>query len=126
MSLSAVLEKGRILVREETVMQYEPTIMVHYWPTRFCRRDLDQSCLGEPDRKAGEIEVFKGSGCGHGYSLKFPGCGFWSESPLQGDSKAVRVETMPFPCPKVRKGIETRYRHGTWQKLLKTKGWVAV
>ena len=31
----------------------------------------------------------------------------------------------PVPMPKVRKGIETRYRNGRWEKLLK-KGWVAA
>jgi hypothetical protein len=31
----------------------------------------------------------------------------------------------PIPCPKVRKGTETRYRNGQWEKLLKT-GWVAA
>ena len=32
----------------------------------------------------------------------------------------------PYPCPKVRNGIETRYQSGAWQKYLKTKGWIVV
>jgi hypothetical protein len=32
----------------------------------------------------------------------------------------------PVPCPKVRKGIETRWHQGAWQKYLQTKGWVAA
>ena len=30
----------------------------------------------------------------------------------------------PLPCPKVRAGVETRYRDGRWQKYLKARGWV--
>lgn len=39
------------------------------------------------------------------------------------DRPAESVSRTPIPCPKVRSGIETRYRHGAWEKLLKT-GWV--
>ena len=38
-------------------------------------------------------------------------------------SECDRTESEPLPCPKVRKGIETRYRNGRWEKRLKT-GWV--
>jgi hypothetical protein len=31
-----------------------------------------------------------------------------------------------WPCPKVRKGVETRYRHGAWEKYTKRDGWAAV
>jgi hypothetical protein len=31
----------------------------------------------------------------------------------------------PYPCPKVRRGIETRYRYGQWEKRLKT-GWTPI
>ena len=52
--------------------------------------------------------------------------GCWSESPMRGDQKAMRVDAEPFPCPKVRKGIETRYYYGQWEKYLKSskRGWV--
>lgn len=32
--------------------------------------------------------------------------------------------TAPIPCPKVRAGIETRYRDGRWEKYPKSSGWV--
>ena len=120
--LSAVLENGRILIREVTAKHDRPENMVHFWPTRFTHWDLDNPC-GEAYDVA-DIEVQKCSS--NGYSLKFPSCGFWSDTPLANDAKAVRVETEPRPCPKVRKGIETRYRYGTWQKCLKTRGWVTA
>lgn len=40
-------------------------------------------------------------------------------------SECDRTEVEPIPCPKVRKGIETRYRQGRWEKCLKT-GWTAA
>ena len=123
--LSAVLEHGRILIRETTLMQNEPTMMIHYWPTRFGRQVLVNPFATEHD-KTEDIQVERD---GHyGYLLRFPGCGFWSESPLQGDQKAMRVDTEPYPCPKVRKGIETRYHYGRWEKYLKSskRGWIPV
>jgi len=38
--------------------------------------------------------------------------------------QAVKVLETPIACPKVRKGIETRWYRGTWQKYLKAQGWV--
>lgn len=33
----------------------------------------------------------------------------------------------PFPCPRVRKGIETRWNDSQgWQKYLKSEGWVTA
>jgi hypothetical protein len=32
----------------------------------------------------------------------------------------------PLPCPRVRAGIETRYRDGRWEKWTKRGGWVAA
>ena len=43
-----------------------------------------------------------------------------------GSTHAILTEETEVPCPKVRAGIETRWRDGRWQKYLKTKGWVAV
>ena len=48
------------------------------------------------------------------------------QMPQGGSTKAIIMEESPLPCPKVRTGIETRYRDGRWQKLLKTQGWINV
>lgn len=45
---------------------------------------------------------------------------------LQGrDTRPAFWESIPLPCPKVRTGLETRYRDGHWEKLLKS-GWTWV
>ena len=43
-----------------------------------------------------------------------------------GSTPAIITEQTPVPCPKVRAGIETRWRNGRWEKYLKTKGWVSA
>jgi hypothetical protein len=43
-----------------------------------------------------------------------------------GQAKAFLVETTDVPMPKVRKGIETRFNSGCWQKYLKADGWVTA
>ena len=45
--------------------------------------------------------------------------------PEGGSTKAILNEQEPLPRPKVRAGIETRYRDGKRQKLLKT-GWTNI
>lgn len=39
-------------------------------------------------------------------------------------AKTAAQTVTPLSCPKVRKGIETRYRSGVWEKYLKQSGWV--
>ena len=46
--------------------------------------------------------------------------------PATGKTQAIKQEQVPVPPPKVRAGIETRYRRGQWEKYLKSKGWVAA
>jgi hypothetical protein len=43
-----------------------------------------------------------------------------------GNTRSMAIETEPIAAPKVRKGIETRYRDGRWQKYLKSEGWVTA
>jgi hypothetical protein len=40
--------------------------------------------------------------------------------------KQGTVTKTPYPCPKVKKGVEVRYRSGLWEKYLRTRGWVAA
>ena len=37
---------------------------------------------------------------------------------------ATHIEEIDVPCPKVCKGIETRWYQGAWQKYSKSKGWI--
>jgi hypothetical protein len=40
-----------------------------------------------------------------------------------GETQAAIVYSYDVPCPKVRKGIETRWYQGKWQKYTKARGW---
>ena len=44
---------------------------------------------------------------------------------LETEHNGTRREE-PYPCPKVRRGVEMRYHDGVWQKYLKTQGWVSA
>lgn len=49
---------------------------------------------------------------------------------LQGDYLIIHTEhkgvasESPYPSPTIRKGIESRYQGGRWEKYLQTKGWI--
>jgi hypothetical protein len=45
--------------------------------------------------------------------------------PELGATKCTKQEVHPIPPPKVRKGIELRWR-GRWEKYLKSSGWVVA
>ena len=54
------------------------------------------------------------------------GAYFRARMPLLGQTPALSITETPIPRPKVRVGVETRYRDGRWEKLLKARGWVAA
>lgn len=39
-------------------------------------------------------------------------------------TEAIHVKSNTVPPPKTRRGIETRWRNGRWEKYLVSKGWV--
>lgn len=124
---TCVLENGRLLIRDACPMQDQPELVVHYWPTRFGCRDLQfPSWIWEGEPKMDDPADVQVARNGSGYDLKFPGFSVWVDSGLNGQTKAVRVDRIPFPCPKVRAGLQTRYYLGQWQKYLKTRGWVSI
>ena len=47
-------------------------------------------------------------------------------APSGGNAQAEFVEETPVPLPKIRKGIETRWYQGRWQKYIASKGWVSA
>lgn len=51
---------------------------------------------------------------------------FYGTMAQGGSTPAIITEESEVECPKVRAGIETRWKDGCWQKYLKTKGWVAA
>lgn len=113
---SAVLENGRILIRDATRDLSEPVEHVHYWPTRWGKHDLTDFVTGTV-ADAAEIRVQRFGGT---YYFRFPGCGFDLELRLPGETRSVRVETVPVPRPTVRRGTELRWKNGAWFKRLKS------
>jgi hypothetical protein len=52
----------------------------------------------------------------------------WNDGGVTGDvvfnpkTEAAHRDVEPVPCPKVRRGVKTRWKDGRWEKLLKS-GW---
>lgn len=100
----------------------EPVQVTQYWP--ICRAS------------AYDIQLCDLTGCeaefDHNgnvyYKMGHSTSAIWSRNQcLYDGSKTVCIATdsAPLPCPKVRKGVETRYRNGRWEKCLRT-GWTAA
>ena len=53
------------------------------------------------------------------FQLYANGAYTWIDSTEKGERR-----TEPIPEPKVRKGVQTRYRNGGWQKYHKRDGWI--
>lgn len=113
------LFEGRLCVVETDTDYNEPFYVKWYWPT--CRGATD---FREYDLSQATIHKW-GAG-GYGYTVKIPGLGFPLDLRLPdgGQTKALKVERIPYPKPKTR--VETRWRNGKWEKYLKTRGWIAV
>lgn len=109
--------EGVLYVGYETTLDYEPVRLRYYWRV--------VSTTGNP---------WHGSRPAAGDRCRYNGHEVWSTSREEGGSTgSVRqkegaadyIEREPVPAPKVRRGVELRWREGRWQKLLK-KGWVAA
>lgn len=113
---SAVLENGRILIRDAFPDLDSAFESVHYWPTRWDSSDLRDPFTGESDDPA-KIRVQR---FGATYYLRFPRLNFDVELRLPGETRSVRFERVPVAPPKVRKGIELKWHNGRWCKRLKS------
>lgn len=49
--------------------------------------------------------------------------GYW---PMGNGKDTTPVLYEKFPLPRPRTASQVRYRHGRWEKLLKSKGWVTA
>ena len=115
-------EVGNMCVRYEDQSHDEPKRMILYWPVCFGLRkhliedwpEMDDPTIELREGRPGEYYFSRGA------------FGFSPTIRLKngGQTTPVKTEIMPIFCPKVRKGIETRYHRGTWEKYLKTEGWV--
>ena len=118
MSLLGVVREDAkgFLVEYTTTFMTEPTRQTCFWRVvEICRSPYAIGLEGLP--KDGDQVRLSGD--------------MW-QSPMgsrctlrSAKGEAERFTREPYPCPKVRKGTETRYQDGEWQKLTR-KGWVTL
>lgn len=114
---------GKLVVRYASNLDSEPKRYILYWPL-----SEDRSIGGVFRLEDREVVSDLGS---EGWGIAPEDPDFWSLRSITavllngGKTEAVKIEHEPIPCPKVRKGVETRYRYGHWEKLLKS-GWVTL
>ncbi len=96
----------------------KPEMVINHWPIGIADRPIE---LASHEG----AEVLKG-GCSYEYTLRIAPYEYVRiYLKDQGQAKSIDTIIKPIPCPKVRKGIETRYRNGFWEKELKS-GWVTA
>ena len=109
-----------LVVHARYVRYTEPILDHFYWPVAHCECSKSQA---EDLFPLGQVLHNRGTGI---YGYRLPG-GRDVTVYLKdgGRTQAVKIEQEAIPCPKVRKGIETRWQGTYWQKLLKT-GWTVA
>jgi hypothetical protein len=102
---------------------YNPRYTVHYYPTGINERDFIFSYGKIEDQEFCNASEQFHQGI---YQFRVKGYGFrnWNRIllPQLAKTEASKIELIEIPCPKVRSGINTRYKNGYWEKELKT-GW---
>ncbi len=112
--LSLAVEQGRLCVVSETTDYFQPELHRLYWPTNN-GGDWTAEALATAQVHRAAVGV---------YSCKVEGCGYRFDLVLTngGRTLPIKADKEPLPAPKVRKGTETRYRNGQWEKYT-AKGW---
>ena len=108
-------------IQESFPMSDKPEMIIYHWPIGITDDSYHRVALNLSSYE--ESEVMKGS-CSYEYRLRTAGTHEYIYLYLkdQGKTKSIHTIVEAIPCPKVRKGIETRWYNGRWEKLLKT-GW---
>jgi hypothetical protein len=108
--------KGKLALRDKRYYfaysspdYYHPKLVTHYW-------FVGNAVIGESEYDGADAY------CDNGNVAFRMGDRLWSREQYMASKSADFTEVTPIPCPKVRKGIDTRYRDGRWEKCLKT-GW---
>lgn len=108
---------GWLAIREEDNWTDEPVKVITWWPiyqdslaSLNSMELLDKEC------------TYEGSGV---YNIRIAPYQYRRAALSQGGSTLpIATERVAIPAPKVRKGVQIRYRHGSWMKYLKSEGWV--
>ena len=109
---------GKIYVVDHFPMCDEPTMIVCCYPTEIRESDYPE-IIGQEAEHAGP-------------GVYVPMAGYYDPPRFALINRGKTLpdpqysELQPIPCPKVRKGIRTRYIGGRWERLLKSVGWVAI
>jgi len=106
---------GWLCILSESSQYNQPVLTRAWYPILECTPGRAEQDFGPLGRQA-----------------KYDGDGRYSVPPDHrtyiltegGRTKPIAFETLPIPCPKVRKGTEMGYKSGAWRKYLKTQGWV--
>ena len=104
-------------VRDGFTMEDKPEMVIQFWPIGRTPRLIKLADYTD-------IELTKNR---YDYTLRVKAYDFVDILLTDGGkTKAIDTVIEPVPCPKVRKGMETRWYRGRWEKYLKTKGWVSI
>ena len=115
--------EGYAVVRSPMIYSDKPEEIVNYYPTGMRTKSLIED-FGIP--VPADLEYSR-----MGEYAVMTGRAMYSRAriialPELGQTKCIKQEVIPIPCPKVRKGVETRWNNGRWQKYLKSEGWVTA
>jgi hypothetical protein len=114
---------GVAVVRSPMIYSDKPEEIVNYYPTGLRTRDMIEN-YGIPVpaelsySTMGRYAVMTGK--------PIYGNARIIELPDGGATKCIKQEIVPIPCPKVRKGIATRWANSRWEKYLQAFGWIAA
>ena len=120
---------GILCIHESDPLSDEPITLERDWPTSLRVVDFMRNYCIIKDINLEDLTVFhvvpSGSSKYRVYYKDMPGS---TEVCLSEGNQTHCIDytfcKKPYPCPKVRNGIETRYRDGRWQKYLRRLGWV--
>lgn len=114
---------GWAMVRSPMIYSDKPEEIVNFYPTGLRTRELiDFHGIPVPAEleysTMGRYAVMTGR--------PMYGTPRYIALPELGQTKCTKQEVIPIAPPKVRKGIELRWRNSRWEKYLKSSGWVAA
>lgn len=108
---------GKWAIRQEMTISYEPMMLIYYWPvetvTPIFGSELWDGMALTPKGSGGDFSWYNAITPGNYTSV---GVGLRTQ--------CLKVEQVKIEPPKVRTGIQTRWKDGRWQKYLQAKGWV--
>ena len=118
---------GTLCVQLSSMDSFDPVINRSHYPTELNTKDFMRNFSIE---SLDQLEITYQESYGiYQFCIKDSLCGpKWKVQLINGEkTRLIKFEKIPIPCPKVRKGINTRYNgnKGYWEKELKP-GWCSA